>query len=192
MLAHTWLSTQLSLYCYTSLVYCWWGRASSPLLLQFFYWKTKVANKPSVPCGNRKLRNATFENDPRYKYLLSGLFKGWNTRAKSPELKKHKTYFSSGLAEQEAENKYSLVDEVYMLSGTKTQTTLKPGQWLPLLSQCCKFGVLEGNFVWDTWRFEEEKRNVKMSDISQKFCFQNRNISNKTKAVSLWYCSRFW
>lgn len=105
-----------------------------------------MANQPSVPSGNRKLRNAAFENDPRCKYLLSGLFEGWNTRAKSPELRKHKSYFSSGLAKQEVENKYSLMDEVCMLSQTKTQTTLKPGQRLPLLSLCCKSGVLEGNF----------------------------------------------
>jgi len=75
-----------------------------------------VINKPSEPCGNRKLKNAIFKNDPRYDNLLYGLFKGWNTRAKSPELKDGKSYFSSGLAKQMAKN--SIVDEVCMLSGT--------------------------------------------------------------------------
>lgn len=81
-----------------------------------------------LPCENRKLRNAAFENDLRYEYVLFGLFKGRNTRANPPQLKKHKSYFSSGLAKQEAKNKYSLVDEVCTLSGTQAQTTLKPGK----------------------------------------------------------------
>lgn len=108
-------------------MFCLWGEVCCSRLLQFFYQKIQGANKPFVPCGNGKLRNPTFESDPRYESLLSDLYKGLNSKAKSLELKKHMSFFFSGLAEQEAENKYFLVDKVCMLSGTKTQNTPKPG-----------------------------------------------------------------
>lgn len=163
-------------------MYCLWGEVCSQLILQFFYRRIQGSNKPFVPCGNGKLKNPTFESDPRYESQQSDLYKGWNSKAKSLELKKHTSSFSSELEEQEAENKYFPVDKVCVLSGTKTQNTLKPGQWLPLLSQCHKSGVLEGNFcmrhlkTWGRKRIcENDWHFTETLVLKQKYLQQNNS-----------------